>query len=91
MNEEYSEYTVDPIKNTTNVKPYYKGKNSLYQFAEEWQLNAWEFEIIKRVCRCRRKGEWLSDLIKTKNVIDIYIEEKKDGFKERDLETSNKL
>ena len=65
---------------TTNVKPYYKGRNSLYQFAEEHELNSYEFDIIKRVARCRYKGNWLEDLEKTKGVIDIYIKECKEGY-----------
>ena len=75
-NLEYSEYVIDPP--TNNVKPYYKGKTTLYEFAEEWGLNSYEFDVIKRICRCRHKGEWLSDLIKTKAVIDIYIERYKE-------------
>ena len=65
---------------TANVKPYYKGRNSLYQFAEEHELNSYEFDIIKRVARCRYKGNWLEDLEKTKEVIDIYIKECKEGY-----------
>jgi len=60
-------------------------------FARQWELNAWEFEILKRIVRCRKKGEWLSDLTKTKEVIDIYIKECKDDFKGRDLEISEKF
>jgi hypothetical protein len=60
---------------TTNIKPYYKGKSSLYLFAEEYGLNSWEFDCIKRIVRCRHKGSWLEDLEKTKGVIDIYINE----------------
>lgn len=65
---------------TTNVKPYYKGRNSLYQFAEEHELNSYEFDTIKRVTRCRHKGNWLEDLEKTKEVIDIYIKECKERY-----------
>ena len=54
---------------------YNNDKGSLYLFAEQHNLNAYEFEIIKRVVRCRKKGEWLSDLEKTKVVIDLYIKE----------------
>jgi hypothetical protein len=80
MNEEYSEYTVNSIKSTTNVKPYYKGKNSLYQFAEEWGLNFYEADCVKRICRCRHKGNFLEDLLKTKDLIDIYIKEQGDKY-----------
>jgi len=58
-----------------NTKPYYSGKRSLYKFAEEWGLNAWEFDAIKRIIRCRKKGSFKEDLEKTKDVIDIYLKE----------------
>jgi hypothetical protein len=72
-NLEYSEYVTDPP--TNNVKPYYKGKLTLYSIAEELGLNSYEFDIIKRVIRCRYKGEFVEDLEKTKAVIDIYLKE----------------
>ena len=68
------------MSETTNIQPYYKGKNSLYQFAEEWGLNSWEFDIIKRIVRCRHKGQFLKDLSKTKALIDIYIKEQSQNY-----------
>lgn len=58
-----------------NIKDYYKGKDSLYKFAEEWGLNSYEFDIVKRIVRCRHKGCFVDDLEKTKGVINIYIKE----------------
>ena len=55
-----------------NRQPHYKGKGSLYKFAEEWGLNSYEFDIIKRIVRCRHKGNFDEDLNKTKDLIDIY-------------------
>ena len=61
---------------------YYNNNNgSLYLFAEQHGLNAWEFEIIKRVVRCRKKGEFISDLEKTIKVIEIYLKEQGDLYK----------
>jgi len=61
---------------------YYNNDNgSLYLFAEQHGLNAWEFEIIKRVVRCRKKGEFISDLEKTIKVIEIYLKEQGDLYK----------
>lgn len=60
-----------------NTKDYYKGKDSLYKFGYEWQLNSWEQDIIKRVVRCRHKGTWEEDLLKTIDVIKIYLQEYK--------------
>jgi hypothetical protein len=54
---------------------YDNSKGSLYLFAEQQKLNAWEFDIIKRIVRCRKKGQFISDLEKTKIVIDLYLKE----------------
>lgn len=55
---------------------HYNNENgSLYLFAEQHGLNAWEFDIIKRITRCRKKGQFIEDLEKTKRVIDLYIKE----------------
>ena len=56
-------------------KHYDNTNGSLYKFAEDHGLNAWEFDIIKRVVRCRKKGQFESDLEKTKRVIDLYLKE----------------
>jgi len=59
-----------------HTQKYYQGTNgSLYKFAEEWKLNAYEFDIIKRIVRCRHKGKFKEDLLKTKDTIDIYLSE----------------
>ena len=54
---------------------YNNDKGSLYLFAEQHELNAWEFDIIKRITRCRKKGQFIEDLEKTKRVIDLYLKE----------------
>ena len=56
-------------------KHYDNSKGSLYKFAEHQGLNAYEFDIIKRVMRCRKKGNFVEDLEKTKFLIDLYIKE----------------
>ena len=38
-----------------NTQYHYVGKSSLYKFCEEWDLNSYEFDILKRVVRCRKK------------------------------------
>jgi hypothetical protein len=59
-----------------HTQSHYRGKaGSLYKFAEEWNLNAYEFDIIKRIVRCRHKGKFEEDLTKTKDTIDIYLAE----------------
>jgi len=56
-------------------KHYDNSKGSLYKFAVDHNLNAYEFDIIKRVVRSRKKGNFIEDLEKTKHVIDLYINE----------------
>lgn len=63
---------LDPL----DLQPHYDNSNgSLYQFAEQRGLNAYEFDIIKRVVRCRKKGSFVEDLQKTKDLIDLYLQE----------------
>ena len=65
-----------------NTQSHYKGKDSLYKFAEDWALNSYEFDIIKRIVRCRHKGTFEQDLSKTKDLIDIYLKEKSHEYLE---------
>ena len=71
------------IENETKpiVAPnYYDNTNgSLYLFAEQHKLNAWEFDIIKRIVRCRKKGNFIEDLHKTIEVIKLYENENGTG------------
>lgn len=57
------------------MKHYDNTNGSIYKFCQDQKLNAWEFDIIKRVVRCRKKGQFLEDLEKTKVLIDLYIKE----------------
>ena len=57
------------------VKHYDNSKGSIYLFCENQKLNSYEFDIIKRIVRCRKKGVFLEDLEKTKVLIDLYIDE----------------
>ena len=64
-----------------HTQKHYQGKSgSLYKFAEEWGLNAYEFDIIKRIVRCRHKGKFSEDLNKTKDTIDIYLREQQQHY-----------
>ena len=54
---------------------YDNSKGSIYQFCENQNLNSYEFDIIKRVVRCRKKGNFKEDLEKTKVLIDLYLKE----------------
>lgn len=64
-----------------HTQKHYQGKaGSLYKFAEDWGLNAYEFDIIKRIVRCRYKGKFEEDLKKTKDTIDIYLAEQRQHY-----------
>jgi hypothetical protein len=54
---------------------YDNSNGSLYLFAEQNELNAWEFDIIKRIVRCRKKGQFQEDLQKTVRVVELYLKE----------------
>jgi len=54
-------------------KPYYKDEfGTLYKIAEERNWNAYQFDIIKRIDRCKLKGQFESDLDKTIEVIKMF-------------------
>ena len=64
------------IKEETKKPNHYNNdKGSIYKFAEEQGLNTYEFDLIKRIVRCRKKGQFKEDLEKTKFLIDLYIKE----------------
>ena len=63
-------------KDHLNTQPHYDNSNgSLYLFAEQQKLNAWEFDLIKRIVRCRKKGQFKEDLEKTIELIKLYLKE----------------
>jgi hypothetical protein len=61
-----------------NPQHYDNTNGSLYKFAQDHKLNAWEFDVIKRIVRCRKKGQWLSDIDKTIKVLELYKQEYKE-------------
>ena len=66
---------------TEQTPTHYDNTNgSLYLFAEQHGLNAWEFEVIKRTVRCRKKGEFISDIEKTIEVLKLYLKEQGEKY-----------
>ena len=64
------------MKENINTQNHYRNKKySLYKVATDFELNAYEFDILKRIARCRHKGNFLEDLNKTIDVINIYKKE----------------
>jgi len=68
-------YEID-FKLITNTPAHYdNSKGSLYKFCEDQKLNSYEFDLIKRIMRCRKKGQFVADLKSTKVLIDLYLKE----------------
>jgi hypothetical protein len=84
INDKGQDYQFDTFENyfevvTDNAPSYYNNeKGSLYKFAEDHELNAYEFDLVKRLVRCRKKGNFVQDLEKTKFLIDLYLKEWKE-------------
>jgi len=74
----WSTSSFDISSNCKEPSHYDNSKGSLYQFAEQQNLNSYEFDIIKRIIRCRKKGNFKEDLEKTKFLIDLYLKENKE-------------
>lgn len=60
---------------------YDNSLGSLYKIQQDRGWNAYQFDIIKRIDRCEKKGEFSSDLKKTKDLIDLYNIEQGHKFK----------
>ena len=58
-------------------KHYDNSKGTLYKVAEERGWNTYLFDIVKRLERANKKGEFESDLNKSKLVIDLWLQENK--------------
>jgi len=70
--------SIDMVEHVSEfcVAPHYdEASGSLYQFARHQKLNVWEFDLVKRIVRCRKKGSFKKDLEKTKLLIDLYVED----------------
>ena len=71
---DYADYEV--YFNKPQLDSHYDNSNgSLYKFAVDHDLNAFEFDCIKRLVRCRKKGQFREDLEKTIRVIELYLKE----------------
>ena len=72
VEEEKKEVETNDLKAPNH---YDNTNGSLYKFANDRGLNSWEFDILKRTIRCRKKGNFKEDLEKTKFLIDLYLKE----------------
>ncbi|UYW02091.1 hypothetical protein K5I29_04100 [Flavobacterium agricola] len=65
-----------PEKVFNPEKHYINDKGSLFKISHEiLGLNEWEFDIFKRLVRCRKKGQFNQDLQKMRNTLDLYEQE----------------
>ena len=70
---------ISVVDSSSKPTPFYydNSKGSIYKFCDDQSLNSYEFDIIKRIVRCRKKGNFIEDLEKTKVLIDLYLKEHK--------------
>ena len=69
-----------PVSLVFNPQSHYDNSSgSLFKIAEELGLNHWEFDIFKRLVRCRKKNQFEQDLQKIKDTVDIYLKELGNG------------
>ncbi len=68
-------------KEVLNSQPHYDNTHgSLYKIAQQRGWNAYQFDLIKRIDRCEKKGSFVEDLQKTKDLIDLYLRESKQSI-----------
>lgn len=77
INSNWVEATADNIlfRKAERHSHYNNEKGSLYKIAEQLGLNTYEFDILKRISRCRKKGQFKQDLQKIKDTVDLYLKE----------------
>ena len=71
-------YKDEPIGNTEQLQTpnhYDNSKGTLYKVATESNWNPYLFDIVKRLERSEKKGEFKTDLEKSINVIKLWLQE----------------
>ena len=72
FNKDKIEKSIDKFN---TPKHYDNSKGTLYQVATERGWNSYLFDIVKRLERAEKKGEFKTDLEKSKVVIDLWLKE----------------
>ncbi len=68
---------VPRIKETFNPQPHYDNKHgSLYKIAEQRGWNTYQFDLIKRIDRALKKGQFEQDIDKTIDLLKLWKKEK---------------
>ena len=63
------------IEGVNTPKHYDNSKGTLYKVATERNWNSYLFDIVKRLERAEKKGEFKTDLEKSINVIKLWLKE----------------
>lgn len=72
----WSTSTLDIKGKEMNIPKHYDNSNgTLYKVATERGWNSYLFDIVKRLERAEKKGEFKTDLEKSKVVIDLWLKE----------------
>jgi serine protease inhibitor len=75
---EITSYKPEQIGNSEQLetpKHYDNSKGTLYKVATERGWNSYLFDIVKRLERAEKKGEFKTDLEKSINVIKLWLQE----------------
>lgn len=76
INLYFKEYkTPEKIGHLETPKHYDNSKGTLYKVATERGWNPYLFDIVKRLERSEKKGEFKTDLEKSINVIKLWLQE----------------
>lgn len=71
----YKDETPEKIGQLETPKHYDNSKGTLYKVATERGWNSYLFDIVKRLERAEKKGEFKTDLEKSINVIKLWLQE----------------
>jgi hypothetical protein len=73
--DDFNEYVVNDAEIVT-PKHYDNSKGTIYKVATQRNWNPYLFDIVKRLERAEKKGEFESDLEKSINVIKLWLDER---------------
>lgn len=71
----YKDETSENIGHFKTPKHYDNSKGTLYKVATERNWNPYLFDVVKRLERAEKKGEFKTDLEKSINVIKLWLKE----------------
>lgn len=88
-----SKFLTDLDNDTKEVpgtpKYYDNSKGTIYKIAEERNWNTYVFDVVKRLERAEKKGEFISDVKKAIGTLELYLSEQGCKF-ENQFEPLNK-